>query len=107
MNKPKPAWGTMGFLKSINAEAKTIVQNRCSMCHARTPSWPGIHRAPGGVMLETMTDMQHWAPAINKVVVLSRAMPPGNITGISHEERALLGQWMMVSADNMTAVASK
>ena len=29
------------------------VRGRCSMCHTAEPGWPGVHRAPKGVILET------------------------------------------------------
>ena len=32
---------------------RTRCRGRCSMCHTAEPGWPGVHRAPKGVILET------------------------------------------------------
>lgn len=90
---------TAGSTQPFNLSAETILLSRCSMCHARNPDWVGIHLPPKGVVLETNDDMKYWASEIEKVAVLSSAMPPGNITGITDEERALLGQWVVANAN--------
>ncbi|MGI0117217.1 urate hydroxylase PuuD [Zooshikella sp. RANM57] len=88
-----------GSTQPFSLSAETILLSRCSMCHARNPAWVGINLPPNGVVLETKDDMEHWASEIEKVAVLSSAMPPGNITGITHEERVLLGQWVMANVN--------
>ena len=35
------------------AAVADTVRGRCSMCHTAEPGWPGVHRAPKGVILET------------------------------------------------------
>ena len=76
------------------AEAATIIQSRCSMCHAREPLWPGFVHAPKNVLLETEDDIVHNASLISVQAVHSHAMPPGNITGLEPEERRLLSAWI-------------
>jgi uncharacterized membrane protein len=76
------------------AEAQSIVQSRCSMCHQRKPLWPGIGHAPKAVLLETGRDIVLNASLIERQAVRSHAMPPGNITGLEPEERLALARWL-------------
>ncbi|MFA5949966.1 MAG: urate hydroxylase PuuD [Hyphomicrobium sp.] len=78
----------------MSAEAKNIVLGRCSMCHAQEPAWPGIGVAPKGVRLDTEEHMVAHANAIRIQAVLTHAMPPGNVTEISPEERKTLATWL-------------
>ena len=73
-----------------SAEAGEIVLSRCSMCHAQSPVWEGIIAPPKGVRLETEADIRREARSIALQAVLSRAMPPNNITEISDAERSKL-----------------
>lgn len=70
-----------------------IVSTRCSMCHASEPVWQGITVAPKGVVLETGRDIRLHARQIGLQVAHTHAMPPGNITQISDEERQLIADW--------------
>ncbi len=71
-----------------------IVMSRCSMCHAAQPVWEGIPAAPKGVLLDTDAHIRVRAPLIDIVAVRSRAMPPGNITEMTPQERVLLASWL-------------
>jgi len=44
-------------------------------------------------MLDTQARVRAQAARIHQQAVLSRAMPPGNLTGITEEERQLLERW--------------
>ncbi|MCC6001082.1 MAG: urate hydroxylase PuuD [Pararhodobacter sp.] len=70
-----------------------VVLGRCSMCHADDPPWPGLHWAPKGVRLESEADVARQARAIYLQSGRSHAMPPGNLSWISDEERALIRAW--------------
>lgn len=74
-------------------EVRNIVLSRCSMCHAEEPLWEGLRVAPRGVRLESDHDILENATNIYLQVVRSNAMPPGNITEISGEEREQLRLW--------------
>ena len=74
-------------------EVRNIVLSRCSMCHAREPLWEGIAAAPRGVHLESDEDILRQADQIYLQVVRSHAMPPGNITEVTAEERQQLATW--------------
>ncbi|TWA63753.1 putative membrane protein [Azospirillum brasilense] len=75
------------------AQVEEVVLSRCSMCHAAQPVWEGIGVAPRGVMLDSAEAIGRHAPQIRVWAALSDAMPPGNVTGITPEERRLLAAW--------------
>ena len=83
-------------------EARDVVLTRCSMCHAREPLWEGLAVAPKGVLLEEDGDIVRQARAIELQAVRSRAMPPGNITEITAEERRVLAAWLSVTGHAAT-----
>ena len=66
---------------------------RCAACHAEKPSFEGIASAPKGVLLESESHIRAQAGKIREQAVVTRVMPPGNLTGITEDERALLGRW--------------
>ena len=74
------------------ARAQAIVGERCAGCHAAHPRFEGIAAAPKGVVLEKAAHLaQHAARILEQVP--SRAMPPGNVTGLTDAERAELIAW--------------
>lgn len=80
------------------SEVESIIASRCAMCHAEEPLWEGMVTAPKGVTLETQAQMRSLAQAIGLQAVHTRAMPPGNITEIPDEERAVLAAWIAAGA---------
>jgi uncharacterized membrane protein len=77
------------------ADVMHVVDARCASCHAQKPAFQGIAEAPKGVMLDTQARVQKQAARIHQQAVVSRAMPPGNLTGITEEERKLLERWYL------------
>lgn len=77
-----------------DVQALAIVQQRCTGCHATVPSQPGFTAAPKGVVLETIAHLQQQAAKIQAQAVYSQAMPLGNLTGMTQEERDKLGAWL-------------
>jgi uncharacterized membrane protein len=75
-----------------------IVMGRCSMCHAKEPFWPGIASAPNGVRLDTPDLIKLHARMIAINAVKSSAMPPGNVSEITPEERQMLAAWIAAGA---------
>ena len=71
----------------------SIVQGRCSMCHAAEPSWEGMYWPPKNVVLETPAQIAHEARRIAMQAGYSHAMPPGNLTYIEPTERAAIVEW--------------
>ena len=75
-------------------EALSIVQARCATCHASQPTDATIRVAPKGVELATLENLKRYAAQIETQAVKSKAMPLGNRTGMTMEERAKLGAWI-------------
>ncbi|MEZ0224498.1 MAG: urate hydroxylase PuuD [Alphaproteobacteria bacterium] len=73
------------------AEVRQIVRTHCSACHSDTPVSPTVSVAPGGVMFDTMEEIKKHAPRIIERAVTSDAMPLGNETRMTDEERKKLG----------------
>jgi uncharacterized membrane protein len=69
------------------AQIAPIVEQRCATCHSGAG-------APLGVRLETQAEIEARAEDIERQAVLTRAMPPGNSTGMTEEERELLAAWI-------------
>jgi len=74
------------------ARVQAIVAERCASCHAATPRFAGLAAAPKGVELEHAEQLKTYAARIREQVA-SRAMPPGNLTGLTDAERAELLAW--------------
>jgi uncharacterized membrane protein len=77
-----------------DAEAIRIVQQRCAPCHSQNPSQEGYDTAPAGVVLDTPRQIADQAEGIEEQAVRTQAMPLGNATGMTEEERAALGAWL-------------
>lgn len=71
-----------------------IVDLRCGSCHSRTPADQGLPGAPSGPSFGTDGEIALRAAAIKASIVLARTMPPGNSTGMTDEERALISRWV-------------
>ncbi len=80
------------------AAVQDIVTGRCGMCHANEPFWPGIAAAPNGVRLDDAEQIKRHARMIAINAVMSNAMPPGNVSEISPEERQILAAWIAAGA---------
>ncbi|MCF1482841.1 MULTISPECIES: urate hydroxylase PuuD [Rhizobium/Agrobacterium group] len=73
--------------------ARDIIQARCSMCHAAEPVWDGLTFAPKNVKFETDAEIAAHAREIYIQAGRSHAMPPGNVSEVTPQERALLVAW--------------
>jgi len=80
------------------ADVRVIVARRCAGCHSSAPTQPGTPVAPLGVVLDTPDQIQASAPRILAVAVDAQTMPLGNLTGMTPDERALLGKWIRAGA---------
>jgi uncharacterized membrane protein len=77
-----------------DADVLAITQARCVMCHAEKPTHAGIAVAPKGVKLETLDEIHRYAAQIDLQAVKTSAMPLGNASGMTPEERLKLGAWL-------------
>jgi uncharacterized membrane protein len=69
------------------------VAGRCSMCHTAEPVWEGITFPPKGVILDNQIAVATHARDIYLQAGRSHAMPPGNVSEITDDERKLLVAW--------------
>ena len=69
---------------------------RCGGCHSAAPTLIGA--PPKGVVYDTAADAERHAATILRQAVQLKAMPPGNMTGLTDEERDALGRWAAAKA---------
>jgi uncharacterized membrane protein len=94
---PRPAATTAGTSATF-ASVQPIVAQRCAVCHAAHPTQAGFISAPAGVLLDTPEHIVANATRIEQQAVQTRAMPLGNVTGITDAERGTLGAWIAAGA---------
>jgi uncharacterized membrane protein len=78
------------------AQVAKIVGQRCAACHSDHPT--RMASAPRGVKLDTAAEIKAQAQAIKEQAVQTKAMPLGNVTGMTQAERDLLGRWLAQGA---------
>jgi len=92
---PVPIAGAKARLAAVPVDpgrVQSIVTQRCAPCHARQPSQPGFNAPPNGLVFETLLQVEnHGAEVVQQLT--AHAMPLGNLTGMTDEERALLTNW--------------
>lgn len=73
------------------AEVQQVIQARCIQCHAAKPT---LMPVPGkGVLLDSPEHISQHAQQIYQQAVVQKAMPLGNMTQITDDERAIIGKW--------------
>jgi len=75
------------------AAVQSLVAQRCAPCHSSAPTQPGFPVAPKGILLDTPDNILAHT-ALMAPQVESRAMPIGNLTGMTDPERAQLLDWI-------------
>ena len=68
-------------------QIRPVVAQRCAPCHAGAS-------APLGIRLERRAEIEARADDIERQAVQTSAMPPGNATGMTDQERELLAAWI-------------
>ncbi|HEV6966727.1 urate hydroxylase PuuD [Roseateles sp.] len=68
------------------AQMQAVVAQRCAMCHSG-------EAAQKGVRLDSAEGLAIYKARIYQQVVVQRAMPLNNATGLTDDERALIGRW--------------
>jgi len=76
------------------ANIEEIVLSRCSMCHSAEPVWATIATAPKAILLDDAEHIRRNARLIGRNAAWSSAMPPGNVTEMTGEERAQIAAWL-------------
>lgn len=114
--EPALLWGAAGIVlavafvtgpslapaRPLSADEVTAVREvfraRCVSCHADRPTNTAFTAPPKGLSLETNERIRASAALIYQQVVLSRAMPLGNQTGMTEDERDLISRWYRTGA---------
>ncbi|NRR30342.1 urate hydroxylase PuuD [Oxalobacteraceae bacterium] len=81
------------------ARVQEIVTARCVSCHAAQTTQPGFATAPAGIMLDKPELIHQHAAKVNQQAVALKAMPIGNMTNMTPEERAEIGAWFAAGAN--------
>lgn len=81
-------------------QVQGIMASRCASCHADVPTQPGFAAPPNGVVVESADDILRQANTIYQQVVVTKAMPIGNLTQITDDERATVEQWFLTGAQS-------
>ena len=74
-------------------EVQLIIEKHCVSCHASEPSSAIFAVAPNGFMLDTKEQIIKHKNQIYQQAVISKAMPLGNATNMTDEERDKLKVW--------------
>ena len=75
------------------SQVATIIEQRCTTCHAQKPTQLGFAAAPKGYMYDTPQQIKAQMAQIYQQAVVLKAMPIGNLTGMTDEERQLISTW--------------
>ncbi|MEC9010870.1 MAG: urate hydroxylase PuuD [SAR324 cluster bacterium] len=92
MNSPDTV--TFGTEHIPFALVRTILDQRCLSCHSTTPTDEVFKTAPKGIVFDDNKGVKAQANLIKIQAVTTMAMPLGNKTGITPEERIILGRWI-------------
>ncbi len=88
--RPDETTPTTGGENVTFEQVAPIFATRCAPCHSGASP-------PLGIRFETRAEIEARIDDIERQAVQTRAMPPGNSTGITEEERELLGAWIASS----------
>jgi len=94
---PQPQ-GAAGLTAADFPAVAKVFELRCVTCHSGHPTYPGILAAPKGVTFDTQAEIVANAHRAYEQVVVTKAMPLGNATGITDAERDLIGRWVRSGA---------
>jgi uncharacterized membrane protein len=87
-------------IASVTAEqTHAIVETHCAACHSATPSHVAFSTAPAGLIFDSIDDIKRYKDRIYIQSVASHIMPLGNSTGMTQDERDLLGLWIIQGAN--------
>ncbi len=85
--KPMPVAAPAAQAEPVSfAQVKTVLEQRCYMCHGETAQMKGIR-------LDQSAAVKANAQGVFQQVVVTRQMPMNNSTHITEEERQLIKRW--------------
>ena len=87
----RPAAAAAGAAPVTHAQVRAVIDQRCAMCH-------NAELQNKNVALHTPELLARHAQAVYQQSVVQRTMPLNNATGMTDEERALVGRWFTEGA---------
>jgi len=84
---PSAAAAAAQAAPATTEQVLAVAQQRCVMCH-------GAGLQSKGLRFDTADGLKASAQLIYQQVVVQRTMPLNNATGITDDERALIGRWV-------------
>ena len=76
------------------SQIQPVILKRCVQCHSLNPTDDVQKIAPNGIMFDTPDEVAKQKDRIMIRVVQTKTMPQANKTGITDEERELIGRWI-------------
>ena len=76
-------------------EVNNIIKYRCGVCHAKKPTFEDFEDPPLGVIFDTPEDILTNIDKIKSQSIDSDIMPPGNLTGMTLNERRKIELWII------------
>lgn len=77
---------------------RAVIAERCAVCHAAKPTYPGFASPPAGIRLDDPARIRAAAAQIYQQAAVTKAMPLGNATSITDDERKLIAAWWAAGA---------
>jgi uncharacterized membrane protein len=74
-------------------DIRPIIEQRCSVCHSSTPTQPGFSSAPAGLSFDENSVLEINAQRVFTATITSKIMPPGNLSGMTDDERKKIADW--------------
>jgi uncharacterized membrane protein len=85
---PRPQPAALAAAPVTLAQVQAIAAQRCLACHTGEV-------AQKGVRLDSAEALMAHKAQVYQQVVVQRAMPLNNATGLTEDERALIGRWAL------------
>jgi len=100
LSAPPPPRARPDALAPRFADVRAVIDRRCLPCHSAYPTDSAFGRTPppAGVAFDTPEAVQRLADRIRVRAVETQTMPLANKTGMTPEERELLGRWVSAGA---------
>jgi uncharacterized membrane protein len=85
--KPQPTVQASASQSPVTyAQVQKVIEERCYMCH-------GAQVQMKNVRLDSPEGLKQHAPTVYQLAVVAKTMPMNNATGITDDERAVIGRW--------------
>jgi uncharacterized membrane protein len=77
---------SLSSIRPLTPTVLKIVEQRCILCHGEQVQMKNVR-------LDSPENLQKHVAMVYQQVVVTKQMPMNNATGITPEERQLLGEW--------------